>query len=141
MAITKNKRASTLKVVNKRKPMSKEGKRKAILHMTSEIFGNDLIKTHLSDNPDLIKLLESVDFKYANFIEAKVKEVVEKHSGENFATEQDFLFYMEMNCEVRRNEDPNPLNVLYCKQVQLCTWRDSPEVIERATADHSITEQ
>ena len=146
MGIRKLKSANKVRVTRKRAEMSSEGKRKALIHMTSNIFGNDLIKTHLSDNEDLKKLLQTVDFKYANYIETSVRKLIEADQNKTFETEADFISFMECFCTILRNEDPNPLNVLWinkgeANERQLCTWRDSPDVIEHATKEHSITEE
>lgn len=146
MGIRKLQSANKVKVKRKRVEMSTEGKRNALIHMTSNIFGNDLIKTHLSDNPDLKNLLQTVDFKYASYIESSVKKLIEAEQNITFKTEDEFINFMECFCTVLRNDEPNPLNVLWinkgeANEKQLCTWRDSPDVIGHATKDHSITEE
>ena len=53
----------------KAKPnFNKREKIKGALKFTAEIYGNDLLKTKLKDNPDAIEILNSTQEQYPRFV-------------------------------------------------------------------------
>ena len=120
----------------KPKPMSRAGKRKALLHMTTEIFGKDLLTKHLSENKDLLRVIETIDSRYSNFVEASVKKAVEEYIGYKMEDQNQLLAYMEENCTVLRSDEANPMNILYAhkgtpNEIELACWRDKPDAVKR----------
>jgi hypothetical protein len=126
----------------KAKPnFNKREKIKGALKFTAEIYGNDLLKTKLKDNPDAIEILNSTQEQYTRFIENGIREALKKN-GFDFLDHEAMIEFLTTRCEIRRDEtiiskhgNPNPLNVLYsdfrtAKETLICSWNDSPETID-----------
>ncbi len=126
----------------KAKPnFNKREKIKGALKFTAEIYGNDLLKTKLKDNPDAIEILNSTQEQYTRFIENGIREALKKN-GFDFLDHDSMIKFLTTRCEIRRDEtviskhgNPNPLNVLYsdfrtAKETLICSWNDSPETID-----------
>jgi hypothetical protein len=126
----------------KAKPnFNKREKIKGALKFTAEIYGNDLLKTKLKDNPDAIEILNSTQEQYTRFIENGIREALKKN-GFEFIDHNAMIEFLTTRCEIRRDEtviskhgNPNPLNVLYsdfrtAKETLICSWNDSPETID-----------
>ena len=64
----------------KAKPnFNKREKIKGALKFTAEIYGNDLLKTKLKDNPDAIEILNSTHEQYTRFVENGIREALKKN--------------------------------------------------------------
>ena len=126
----------------KAKPnFNKREKIKGALKFTAEIYGNNLLKTKLKDNPDAIEILNSTHEQYTRFIENGIREALKKN-GFNFLDHDSMIEFLTTRCEIRRDEtiiskhgNPNPLNVLYSdfrteNETLICSWNDSPETID-----------
>jgi hypothetical protein len=126
----------------KAKPnFNKREKIKGALKFTAEIYGNDLLKTKLKDNPDAIEILNSTQEQYTRFIENGIREALKKN-GFNFIDHEAMIEFLTTRCEIRRDEtviskhgNLNPLNVLYsdfrtANETLICSWNDSPETID-----------
>jgi hypothetical protein len=126
----------------KAKPnFNKREKIKGALKFTAEIYGNDLLKTKLKDNPDAIEILNSTHEQYTRFIENGIREALKKN-GFEFLDHDSMIEFLTTRCEIRRDEtviskhgNPNPLNVLYsdfrtANETLICSWNDSPETID-----------
>jgi hypothetical protein len=126
----------------KAKPkFNKRAQIKAALDFTAEIYGNDLLKTKLKDNPDAIEILNSTHEQYTRFVENGIREALKKN-GFDFLDHDSMIEFLTTRCEIRRDEtviskhgNPNPLNVLYsdfrtAKETLICSWNDSPETID-----------
>lgn len=126
----------------KAKPnFNKREKIKGALKFTAEIYGNDLLKTKLKDNPDAIEILNSTQEQYTRFIENGIREALKKN-GFDFVDHNAMIEFLTTRCEIRRDEtiiskhgNPNPLNVLYsdfrtANETLICSWNDSPETID-----------
>jgi hypothetical protein len=126
----------------KAKPkFNKRAQIKAALDFTAEIYGNDLLKTKLKDNPDAIEILNSTHEQYTRFVENGIREALKKN-GFDFIDHNAMIEFLTTRCEIRRDEtviskhgNPNPLNVLYsdfrtANETLICSWNDSPETID-----------
>ena len=126
----------------KAKPnFKKQEKIKGALKFTAEIYGNDLLKTKLKDNPDAIEILNSTQEQYTRFVENGIREAL-KTNGFEFIDHEAMIEFLITRCEIRRDEtviskhgNLNPLNVLYCdfrtaNEKQICSWNDTPETID-----------
>ena len=125
----------------KAKPnFNKREKIKGALKFTAEIYGNDLLKTKLKDNPDAIEILNSTQEQYTRFVENGIFEAIKKN-GFDFIDHDAMIEFLTTRCEIRRDEtviskhgNVNPLNVLYldfrtANEKQICSWNDTPETI------------
>ena len=126
----------------KAKPnFNKQEKIKGALKFTAEIYGNDLLKTKLKDNPDAIEILNSTQEQYTRFVENGIREAL-KLNGFDFIDHEAMIEFLTTRCEIRRDEtviskhgNLNPLNVLYsdfrtANEKQICSWNDTPETID-----------
>jgi hypothetical protein len=126
----------------KAKPnFNKREKIKGALKFTAEIYGNNLLKTKLKDNPDAIEILNSTQEQYTRFIENGIREALKKN-GFDFLDHDSMIEFLTTRCEIRRDEtiiskhgNPNPLNFLYsdfrtANEKLICSWNDSPETID-----------
>jgi hypothetical protein len=126
----------------KAKPkFNKRAQIKAALDFTAEIYGNDLLKTKLKDNPDAIEILNSTHEQYTRFVENGIREALKKN-GFDFLDHDSMIEFLTTRCEIRRDEtviskhgNTNPLNVLYsdfrtANETLICSWNDSPETID-----------
>ena len=126
----------------KAKPnFNKREKIKGALKFTAEIYGNDLLKTKLKDNPDAIEILNSTHEQYTRFVENGIREALKKN-GFDFLDHNAMIEFLTTRCEIRRDEtviskhgNLNPLNVLYsdfrtANETLICSWNDSPETID-----------
>ena len=126
----------------KAKPnFNKREKIKGALRFTAEIYGNDLLKTKLKDNPDAIEILNSTQEQYTRFVENGIREAL-KTNGFEFIDHNAMIEFLTTRCEIRRDEtviskhgNLNPLNVLYsdfrtANEKQICSWNDTPETID-----------
>jgi hypothetical protein len=126
----------------KAKPnFNKREKIKGALKFTAEIYGNDLLKTKLKDNPDAIEILNSTQEQYTRFIENGIREALKKN-GFDFLDHEAMIEFLLTRCEIYCDETiiskhgtPNPLNVLYSdygtpNEKLICSWNDSPETID-----------
>ena len=126
----------------KAKPnFNKREKIKGALKFTAEIYGNDLLKTKLKDNPDAIEILNSTQEQYTRFVENGIREAL-KTNGFDFIDHDAMIEFLTTRCEIRRDEtviskhgNINPLNVLYsdfrtANEKQICSWNDTPETID-----------
>ena len=126
----------------KAKPnFNKQEKIKGALKFTAEIYGNDLLKTKLKDNPDAIEILNSTQEQYTRFVENGIREALKKN-GFDFIDHEAMIEFLTTRCEIRRDEtviskhgNINPLNVLYsdfrtANEKQICSWNDTPETID-----------
>ena len=126
----------------KAKPnFNKQEKIKGALKFTAEIYGNDLLKTKLKDNPDAIEILNSTQEQYTRFVENGIREAL-KTNGFDFIDHEAMIEFLTTRCEIRRDEtviskhgNINPLNVLYsdfrtANEKQICSWNDTPETID-----------
>ena len=126
----------------KAKPnFNKREKIKGALKFTAEIYGNDLLKTKLKDNPDAIEILNSTQEQYTRFVENGIREAL-KTNGFEFIDHNAMIEFLTTRCEIRRDEtviskhgNLNPLNVLYsdfrtANEKQICSWNDTPETID-----------
>ena len=126
----------------KAKPnFNKREKIKGALKFTAEIYGNDLLKTKLKDNPDAIEILNSTQEQYTRFVENGIREAL-KTNGFEFIDHNAMIEFLTNRCEIRRDEtviskhgNLNPLNVLYsdfrtANEKLICCWNDSPETID-----------
>ena len=126
----------------KAKPnFNKQEKIKGALKFTAEIYGNDLLKTKLKDNPDAIEILNSTQEQYTRFVENGIREALKKN-GFDFIDHNAMIEFLTTRCEIRRDEtviskhgNVNPLNVLYsdfrtANEKQICSWNDTPETID-----------
>ena len=104
----------------KAKPnFNKREKIKGALKFTAEIYGNDLLKTKLKDNPDAIEILNSTQEQYTRFVENGIFEALKKN-GFDFIDHDAMIEFLTTRCEIRRDEtviskhgNINPLNILY----------------------------
>ncbi len=145
MGIRKLKSASSISI--KRRP-NKRQQRETLVHMTADIFGNDLIKGALKDNRDVKNILNTIDTRYAEFVEERVQEIIERKYKVKFESKAECLLWIEEHCTLLRSDEDNPANVLYFdykgkKHKELAFWRDSPEAVKHLTkeVDHSIEEE
>lgn len=126
----------------KAKPnFNKREKIKSALRFTADIYGKDLLKTKLKDNPDAIEILNSTHEQYTRFIENGIREALKKN-GFDFLDHDAMVEFLTTRCEIRRDEtviskhgNINPLNVLYsdfrtANEKQICSWNDTPETID-----------
>ena len=126
----------------KAKPnFKKQEKIKGALKFTAEIYGNDLLKTKLKDNPDAIEILNSTQEQYTRFVENGIREAL-KTNGFEFIDHEAMIEFLITRCEIRRDEtviskhgNLNPLIVLYCdfrtaNEKQIWSWNDTPETID-----------
>jgi hypothetical protein len=126
----------------KAKPnFNKQEKIKGALKFTAEIYGNDLLKTKLKDNPDAIEILNSTQEQYTRFVENGIREALKKN-GFDFIDHDAMIEFLTTRCEIRRDEtviskhgNLNPLNVLYldfrtANETLICSWNDTPETID-----------
>ena len=146
MGIRKLNPASSISV--KRRGMNKKAKRNAMIHMTTEIFGNDLIKGALSESKDVKQILQTIDNRYAEFVEARVQEIIERKYLIKFETKELCADWINENCTLLRSEEENPINILYFayqteNEFEIANWRDSPDAMNYLTrpTDHSIEEE
>lgn len=145
MSIRKLKSASSISF--KRRP-NKNHQRQTLVHMTADIFGNDLIKGALNQNKDVQQILHTIDTRYAEFVEQRVQEIIERKYKVKFETKEQYIAWVEQHCTLLRSDEDNPANVLYYdykgkKHKELAFWRDSPDSIKHLTkeVDHSIEEE
>ena len=126
----------------KAKPnFNKREKIKGALQFTADIYGKDLLKTKLKDNPDAIEILNSTQEQYTRFVENGIREAL-KTNGFEFIDHEAMIEFLTTRCEIRRDEtviskhgNVNPLNVLYsdfrtANEKQICSWNDTPETID-----------
>ena len=126
----------------KAKPnFNKREKIKGALQFTADIYGKDLLKTKLKDNPDAIEILNSTQEQYTRFVENGIREAL-KTNGFDFLDHDAMIEFLTTRCEIRRDEtviskhgNLNPLNVLYsdfrtANEKQICSWNDTPETID-----------
>lgn len=126
----------------KAKPnFNKREKIKGALQFTADIYGKDLLKTKLKDNPDAIEILNSTQEQYTRFVENGIREAL-KTNGFEFIDHNAMIEFLTTRCEIRRDEtviskhgNVNPLNVLYsdfrtANEKQICSWNDTPETID-----------
>ena len=126
----------------KAKPnFNKREKIKGALKFTAEIYGNDLLKTKLKDNPDAIEILNSTQEQYTRFVENGIREALKKN-GFDFLDHDSMIEFLTTRCEIRRDEtiiskhgNLNPINFLYvdfrtANETLICSWNDSPETID-----------
>jgi len=146
MGIRKLNPASSISV--KRRGMNKKAKRNAMIHMTTEIFGNDLIKGALSESKDVKQILQTIDNRYAEFVEARVQEIIERKYLLKFESKEQCAEWINENCTLLRSEEENPINILYFSyqtenEFEIANWRDSPDAMNHLTrpTDHSIEEE
>lgn len=146
MGIRKLNPASSIRV--KKLGMNKKAKRNAMIHMTTEIFGNDLIKGALKDNKDVKQILETIDTRYAEFVETRIQEIIERKYLLKFESKEQCAEWINENCTLLRSEEENPINILYFSyqtenEFEIANWRDSPDAINQLTKpfDHSIEEE
>jgi hypothetical protein len=123
------------------KEFNKREKIKGALKFTAEIYGNDLLKTKLKDNPDAIEILNSTQEQYTRFVENGIREAL-KTNGFIFIDHEAMVEFLTTRCEIRRDEtiiskhgNINPLNILYsdfrtANEKQICSWNDTPETID-----------
>ena len=126
----------------KAKPnFNKREKIKGALQFTADIYGKDLLKTKLKDNPDAIEILNSTQEQYTRFVENGIREAL-KTNGFEFIDHEAMIEFLTTRCEIRRDEtviskhgNVNPLNVLYsdfrtANEKQIWSWNDTPETID-----------
>jgi hypothetical protein len=120
---------------------NKREKIKGALKFTAEIYGNDLLKTKLKDNPDAIEILNSTQEQYTRFVENGIREALKKN-GFDFVDHEAMIEFLLTRCEIYCDEtiiskhgNPNPINFLYSdfgtpNEKLICSWNDSPETID-----------
>jgi len=126
----------------KAKPnFNKREKIKGALKFTAEIYGNDLLKTKLKNNPDAIEILNSTHEQYTRFIENGIREALKKN-GFDFVDHEAMIEFLTTRCEIYCDEtiiskhgNPNPINFLYSdfgtpNEKLICSWNDYPETID-----------
>lgn len=126
----------------KAKPnFNKREKIKGALQFTADIYGKDLLKTKLKDNPDAIEILNSTQEQYTRFVENGIREAL-KTNGFEFIDHDAMIEFLFTRCEIYCDEtviskhgNINPLNILYSdygtpNQKQICSWNDTPETID-----------
>jgi len=145
MSIRKLRPTNSIKV---KRQSNKHHRRETLVHMTADIFGNDLIKGALRENRDVQNILHTIDTRYAEFVEQRVQEIIERKYKVKFETKEAYIAWVEQHCTLLRSDEENPANVLYYdykgkEHKELAFWRDSPDSIQHLTkpVDHSIEEE
>jgi len=99
-------------------------------------------------NKDVKQILETIDTRYAEFVEARVQEIIERKYLIKFETKELCADWINENCTLLRSEEENPINILYFSyqtenEFEIANWRDSPDAMNHLTrpTDHSIEEE